>query len=42
MYIWERFYTSFPMLLAGRIVSASAHGLFFSLASSLAVSLGSA
>ncbi|MFV0617149.1 MFS transporter [Megasphaera sp. WILCCON 0056] len=31
--------TSFPMLLAGRIVSASAHGLFFSLASSIAVSL---
>ena len=31
--------TSFPMLLAGRIISASTHGLFFSLASSIAVSL---
>ena len=30
---------SFPMLLAGRIISAAAHGLFFSLASSIAVSL---
>lgn len=30
---------NFPMLLAGRIVSAAAHGLFFSLASSIAVSL---